>query len=409
MESTISLKSYIYKEIVPLFFSTFCVLGAVLLISQLTQLVNVIVAFGFSLENLLLPLLFILVPFLGLTIPIAYLFAVFLAFSRFSADGEVTGMLAAGYPIKRTAKPVILVGIVLFVIAATCSSYFEAWGRRATVQFTQRKTKTMLDNLVTSKLQPGVFLDNFLGYTLYAEKISKDRTKLSNVILSPGPNVQNQKFVLIAPEASIAGRVKKGYLEMGFGEGVMYTPRGNPENLSVLKFNTAKLDLLRIFGEQIFGKEMGAGDYRSLPPAQLFKLTRELIASGKDPVLLSKANYLFHQRIATPFVVIVFGIFGVIIGVTHDRKGRSNGYMKAMATVVAIYLISMGFKWATERGYLPAVVGAWLPNLLLLAIAMWLLHQKNRLPPSESVLNVPLWFRPTRAIPSKSYAKRRWR
>lgn len=409
MESPITLKSYIYKEIVPLFFSTFCVLGAVLLISQLTQLVNVIVAFGFSLENLLLPLLFIIVPFLGLTIPIAYLFAVFLAFSRFSADGEVTGMLAAGYPIKRTAKPVIVVGVILFVVAATFSSYFEAWGRRATVQFTQRKTKTMLDSLVTSKLQPGVFLDNFLGYTLYAEKISEDRTQLSNVILSPGPDIHDQKFVLIAPEATIAGRVKKGYLEMGFGDGVMYTPRGNPDNLSVLKFSTAKLDLLRIFGEQIFGKELGAGDYRSLPPGKLYQLIGDLKASGKDPVLLSKAHYLFHQRIATPFVVIVFGILGVIIGVTHDRKGRSNGYMKAMVTVVAIYLVSMGFKWATERAFLPAVVGAWLPNVMLLAIAMWLLHQKNRLPPSESVLNVPLWFRPTRATSPKNYAKRRWR
>lgn len=364
-----------------------------LLISQLTQIVNVLVAFGFTLENILLPLLFILVPFLGLTIPIAFLFAVFLGFSRFSADGEFSAMLASGYSVKKALVPVLILGFILYGIGAFCSTYFEAWGRREAVKFTHRKTKTMLDNLLTAKLQPGIFLNDFLGYVLYAESISKNGNLLQNVMLSPGPNISDQNFVLLAPSATIDGRVKKGYLNMNFEYGVLYSPRKNAENISVIKFKSAKLDLLRIFGEQIFGKELSYSDYRSLPPDKLKEFIAKLRSNGENPTLLNKAEYLWHQRIASPFIAIVFAMCGIMLGISHDRKGKTHGYLLTMATVIMVYIISLSFKWITERGYVAPLVGAWLPNLILVCIAGILIYQKNYLPPSESVFNIRLWFK----------------
>ena len=115
-----------------------------------------------------------MVPFLTFTIPIAFMFAVLIAFSRIASDGEFSAMLASGYSLKRAAKPVLILAGILYIIATYCALNFEPWGRRETVQFYHRKTQTELDNMIKVKIKPGVFVDDFLGYVIYAENISQD-------------------------------------------------------------------------------------------------------------------------------------------------------------------------------------------------------------------------------------------
>jgi lipopolysaccharide export system permease protein len=126
---------YIVKEVVPQFFSALVILSTILVVSQLVRLSEALVAFGVSLENILLPFLYIIVPFLSFNIPISYLAAVMLAFSRFSNDGEYAAMLASGFSLKRAAKPVFIIAIILYVIACFCAVYGEAWGRKELVSF----------------------------------------------------------------------------------------------------------------------------------------------------------------------------------------------------------------------------------------------------------------------------------
>ena len=92
------------------------------------------------------------------------------------------------------------------------SVYFESWGRRETLKFYHRKAQTELDNMIKYRMKEGVFQDDFLGYVLYAEKISADRTHFENVMLAPGRESQKEHFTLLAPAASIDGSVEAGDL-----------------------------------------------------------------------------------------------------------------------------------------------------------------------------------------------------
>jgi len=147
---------------------------------------DVLVTFGITLENVLLPLLYVILPFMSFNIPIAYMFAVTLGIGRLSADGEYAGMLAAGYALRRTAVPVMLIAVVLYGVGLTCSMHLEGWGRRELVRFLYKKTQTEVDNMLKFKLQSGVFLDDFLGLVLYTERISSNRQNLENVMIAPG-------------------------------------------------------------------------------------------------------------------------------------------------------------------------------------------------------------------------------
>ena len=369
--------------------TSLCVLCAVIVISQLIPLSEVLVAFGLTLENILLPFLFILVPFLSLTIPMAYMFAVFLSFSRLSSDGEYTAMLSVGYSLKKAAVPVVIMGTLLYVCGVYCAMYFEPWGRRETIEFRHRKTQTALDNMIKVKLKPGVFLDDFLGYVLYAEKISAGNTYLENVMLAPGSQKSQQEFILTAPTASITGSVEEANLRMSFNNGIYNAYNPKTKEVSVVKFNRTDLDLLRIFQEQIFGPDMTNDDYRSFSPLALWRFIDEI---KKGTTEQAKGNYLrarflLHQRIGLPFSVISFALFAMVLGIHDERRGKSYGYAGTLFTIIVSYIIMMGFKWMAEQGSIPAPVGVWIPNLLLFGFGVFLVYQRNRLPPSESALD----------------------
>jgi lipopolysaccharide export system permease protein len=363
------------------------VLSGVLVISQLVRLTDVLANFGFSFENILLPFLFIILPFLSFTIPMAFLFAVMISFSRLSADGEYTGLLAAGFSLARASRPILLVAAILYVVAACCGLYLEPWGRRELLNFYQRKAQTEIDNVLRYKLQAGTFMDDFLGFVLYAEKISKDRTRLKNVILAPGAKMTFlNDFTLMAPDATIVGSVEQGTLKMGFEFGVINTDRKNGDS-TVMKFRRAEVDVLRIFQEQIFGSEEVGDDYRSLPPGRLLKYIDELVATESDPKKIAKARFLFHQRAGNAFTVIFFAMMGMYLGIQDQRRGKGSAWINAIIVLIVGYVLTMVFKWLAENSYMPAWSAAWTPNFLLTAFGLFLIYQKNRLPVSESAFS----------------------
>ena len=374
----------------PQFVSALIIICAVIVVSQLVRLSEVLVTFGLSVENVFLPFLFIMVPFLSLTIPMAYLFAVVLTFGRLSADGEWPALLASGYSLKRAARPTLLVAVVLYGVATMCGLHLEAWGRRELVQFFYRKTQTELDNLIRYKMQPGVFIEDFLGYVFYAETISADRTRFANVLLAPGTDRAKGAFTLLAPTGNIVGSVEGGDLRLDLIGGVGFA--GDGGDLSVLRFQKARIDLLHIFREQIIGSDSADDDYRSLTPSELERFVDGLRAkpnrSTDEEATYRRARYLFHQRIASPFAVITFALFGMVLGVSDPRRGKSSAYLGAVVTVMLGYVLMMGFKWLAENGQLSPPWGAWMPNVVLLLFSGFLVYQKHRLPPSEGTLDV---------------------
>ncbi len=364
-------------------------LSAVIVVSQLVRLSEALVNFGLSAENLLLPFLFVLMPMVAITIPIALLFAVLLSFSRMSADGEYAALLASGYSLKRALVPVLIVAAGAYFLATTASVYFEAWARRETIAFTHRKAQTELDNIIRYRVKAGVFIDDFLGYVLYAENISPDRSHFENVMLAPGRDNQDQHFTLLAPAASINGSVESGNLRMSFDYGLIYTTQPNETQVSVVKFKRAELDLLRIFRDQVLGSQSEADDYRSYTPRDLWRYIDSKAKSTKadDIDKYLKARYLFHSRFSMPFAAIFFALFAMVFGINDDRRGKNYGFLAATLTVVIGYIVMMSFKFLADKGQMSAPLAAWLPNLLLTGVAAFLIYQKNRLPPSESVFD----------------------
>ncbi len=376
---------YLFGEIVPQFISTVVIFSSVLIISQLIRLTELLVAIGLSFENIVLPIVFVAVPFLSLTIPMAFMFAVMLAFSRMSADGEVVALLASGYSLRKALLPLMIIATVLVGGGLAISTQLEAWGRREFLSFTYRKTQTEFDNIIRSKIQPGVFVDNFLGFVLHAEEVSNDKKEYKKLILSPQKRSGKfDGFTLSAPEGKIEGSVETGQLILTLKNGFGYSSKG--ESYRSFRFETMKIDLLRLFRDQIFGGDTLSNDYQSLPIFELRDYIKEQRKSaGTETPEFRKANYLFHKRFAAPFGTIVFFLFGLVFGISEQRRPKGTAYASCISVIIISYLLTVGFKWLAENGHMGAILASWGPHLLLLPFGIFMVYQRNRLPISEPV------------------------
>ncbi|MBI2602572.1 MAG: LptF/LptG family permease [Deltaproteobacteria bacterium] len=382
------ISRYLVREIIPQFLSTLFVFCSVIVISQLLRLSDVLVAFGLSFENLFLPFLFIIAPFLSVIIPISLLFALLISFLRLSMDGEYTALLSSGYSLRRILFPVFLVSLGAFVFAGVASMSLEAWGRREFERFVFRKTKTEIDNLIKFKIQEGVFVGDFLDYVFYTEKIAPDRIHYTHVLLAPSADEKKATdFVMTAEHAEIRGSVKEGFLRMVFHNGVSLALGEDGTTVSTLQYDKADIDLLRVFREKITGTGSADEDYRSYSIGRLYnfvdaRMKEERWTEGE----FLRARYLLHARLASPFLVFIFAIFGLILGIQEARKPKNWSYFLAILTVIGNFVLVAAFRWLAERGDMHGALAAWIPIGILLVGSAFLLYQKNRLPISENIL-----------------------
>ncbi len=375
---------YLLKEVIPQFLSTLIILCSLMVVSQLVRLSDVLVTFGLSPENILLPFLYIIVPFLPIILPISFLFSAMMSFSRMSTDGEIIALLASGLSLKKMYRSQFGLSILLCGVGFFCSVYLEAWGRREFVQFIYRKTQTEVDNMVRFKIRPGIFLNDFLNYVFYTEEIKDDRRTYHNVMLAPREKKQGD-FVLLAPEAKILGSVEEANLRMTLYDGVSYSIAPEEKTGSTLKFAEAEIDILRVFQDRILGADSKQDDYRSFTPSALKDHIDELRDNGSDPDELLKATFLYYSRMANCLTILVFGVLGMILGITDQRQAKSNSYFAGISAVILCFLILITFRWLAENRYLSIPVAIALPHVLLLAFAGFCLYQKDRLPLSESI------------------------
>ncbi|RYZ87244.1 MAG: LptF/LptG family permease, partial [Proteobacteria bacterium] len=371
--SVITLFFYFFFEIFPQFITVFCVLSSIIVITQLPSISNLLVTVGVTIENVLLPVLFLLVPVISYIIPIALLFAVLLGFSRLSSDGEYSAMTAAGYSLRRAMVPVLIIATGAYALAIATSVYFEPWARREAVRFTHEKVETQLDNMLKYKMKQGVFQDDFLGYVLYAEKISPDHTQLENVMMAPGKDSQKEHFTLLAPTASIDGAVATGDLKMTFNYGIIYTVKPDSPDVSVMKFKEMDLDLFQILRQQKFGNDSEEDDFRNYGSVDLWNSLNK-IKDSKDPKIRDtflKSLSLFHQRLSFPFACFSFALLAMVFGIQDERKGKSYGYLLVCLVMITGYVFIMSFKSLSEKGQIPVIIGAWLPQIVMLIFAIF--------------------------------------
>src|SRR5215471_19466533 len=161
------LHRYIFREVVTPFILGLGIFTFVLLIARLLKLIEMVVNRGLPATQILELLGYLMPQFLEVTVPMAMLLAILIAFGRLSADAEMVAMRSSGLSIYQLAPPIIIFVAMTTLLTAVLSMYARPWATRNLKHELWEIARTR----ATAGLRPQVFNDEFPGLMIYAEQI----------------------------------------------------------------------------------------------------------------------------------------------------------------------------------------------------------------------------------------------
>ena len=362
------INRYILREILVPFALGLAVFTLILLIARILKLVEMVVNRGVPLLEVLKLFSYILPAFLEVTVPMALLLAVIVAFGRLSSDSEIIALKTSGVSLYQLVRPVALFAIVIYVVALGLSLYARPWGNSLLRNGLYEIAKTRASAGIKEK----VFTDDFSGLVIYVDRIEPPGNTLRGILISDtrDPTQHNTVFAevgLLVPNEALHVLV----LRLLSGTIHAFYPEDRSYHRTEFSIYDISLDLNTALAK-LQPREKDPSEM-TVPELRAAMATKR--AAGQPAN--SEAVEL-QRKFSIPFACLAFAAIGVPIGIRPSRSARSRGFTMSLTIIFAYYvLLSMGESLG-ERGVLSAAVALWIPNVLLTALAVVLFGRAAR-------------------------------
>jgi lipopolysaccharide export system permease protein len=358
---------YILREImVPLAFGV-ALFTFVLLIARILKLIELIVTRGVPLVNILKLLTYIIPSFLEVTLPMAMLLAILVAFGRLSADSEMVAMRSSGLSLYQLVSPVALVAVGVMLVTGLVSIYARPWGNRSLHSALYDLARTR----ATAGIRPQVFNDEFPGLVIYAEGVDATNDRLRHVLISDERDAK-ERNTIFARDGTMISDPKARMVTLRLRDGFIHTIDKGQSSEYQTHFQSydVNLDLRETFAtsrKRRDPKEMSLGQLSAAIAAR--RARHE--PSGEEQVE-------FHRKFSIPFACIVFALVAVPLGVLPVRSARARGFAVSLALIFVYYMLLSAGQALAEQNTLPAVVGLWIPNVVFALLGLYLFGRAAR-------------------------------
>jgi lipopolysaccharide export system permease protein len=362
------LHRYVFREIVVPFAFGLSLFTFILLIARLLKLIELVVTRGVPVLNILRLLTYIMPAFLEVTVPMAMLLAILVAFGRLSADSEMVALRSSGLSLYQLVPPVAIFVALSTAATAALSIQARPWGNRS--------LRSALFDIARSRasagIKPAVFNDDFPGLVIYAETIDSAHDRLRHVLIADERD-GTQQNTIFARDGIMVSDPDTQAVTLRLRDGFIHTTDGRAKTEYQTHFQSYDVNLdLR---QMLAGSREKERDPKELTLGQL----RRAIAA-KAAARQSYVSELveYHRKFAIPFACVVFGLVAVPLGVQPVRAARARGFTMSLAMIFVYYvLLSVGQALA-EEAVLPAIVGLWIPNVVFAALGAYLFFQAGR-------------------------------
>jgi len=310
--------------------------------------------------------LLVLPPVLTFTVPVGVLVGTLVVLSRMSADGEVTGLRAAGVPGWRIVPPVLLCAALGLVVTAACS----LWLTPAAIRETYAVLNRLLASQVTAEVRPRVFEEQFPDTILYvADVVPGPVVRWRKVFIADqrstmGGDRGELPRVTLAREALAVGDVARQRVQLSLIEGSTHEVGKDPAEYYHALFPRGEQSLAVARSD-----EVRARAYSEMDTPTLFREARDSV----------EARIELHQRLALPPACLVLALLAVPLGVSSRKGGRSSAVVLTVALAFLYYMGLISLIGLARQGTLPAAAAVWAPNAAL-ALAAVVFHARMERP-----------------------------
>ncbi len=421
------LSRYVLREHLGPFVLSLAVLTFLFLMQHIIQVLDMVIGKGLQVD-IVLELFFLNIAWMvALTVPMAVLVAVLMAFGRLSHDGEMTALRASGISPTRLVLPVLLAGVVV----AAGLVYFND---HILPEFNYRLKNLMADISAlrpTLNLRPGVFVESVDGYTIHLQEVDPTSNRVRGVTI-----IQYLDFtppdpprIIRAEHGSMTFNAERETLDLDLFEGTVTEVHAGQSR--VQDFHEMKT-FMAVTGTALERRETGVRGDRELPirdmkaraaardssrlgherqmqelPVPFLQRVIEgravdLPESGQG--LRPEARVLgahralqarlessdrqrefyerqrdrywveIHKKWSIPFACIAFVLIGIPLGVMARRGGAVLSFGIALLFFVLYWISLILGEDLADRNLMDPWVGMWLPNIIVSLAGLYLLQ-----------------------------------
>jgi len=420
---------YIYREIVFPFIYSILVVTFVLLTNFLVRTIDKLLGKGLPIKIIFNFLYLNMAWIIALSVPMATLVAILMAYGRLSEDNEIIAMRAGGINFISILSP----GIVFGVITCIVMIYFN---NNILPEFNHRArllTRDIYRKRPDLDIEPGYFVENISGYSIYVSRRRKE--ELEGVVIY-SPDREGHQVTIYADRGKLNVIENSVIFDLFDGE-IHELDKKEFENYRILKFKKHRIVIpvdnltlkrtesgrrgdremtIKMMKEKIKEYEKQRESIRkkiiymaknyinnaeNMEINHLIKIIKRRKAEiNKGRMKLEMGKFLdtagriigeyqlfmvyqrqinrylveIHKKFSIPFACIVFVLVGAPLGIMVRKGGMFVGATLSIFFFVLYYVFLIGGEELADYAYVSPFWAMWTPNLLLAAVGAYLIH-----------------------------------
>jgi LPS export ABC transporter permease LptF/LPS export ABC transporter permease LptG len=362
------LDRYIVREMVPPTSLGLLVFTFILLIDQIPRLLAILVARSADATTIFRVFLNLLPSILAVTLPMAFLLGVLLAFGRMASDSEIVALRAVGVSPLRLLGPVL----ALSLVTGLATFYINAVALPAANQAHRELVFSLVVSKARTVVKPRTFTDDLLPgrMMLYVSDIAAESGVWRNVFIHDNSDVREPK-VMLAREGQLVIDKEKHKVRLQLGAGTLHTfSIVNPKDYRQARFDSHGFDLP--FDEFFPKLPLSKGD-REMTLPELAEQMGKRQAAGRPPKEWARFAVEWHKKFAIPSACVVFGVLGLGLSLGSKKEARSAAFALSIGVIFVYYIIIRLGEQAGDTGLMSPFLAMWGANIVLGAAAAVLL------------------------------------
>ena len=367
---------YIITQLIPpLLFGVAAFSSVVSSVGTLFDLIRKVTQSGLPF-SIALQVFFLQLPyFVSLALPMSMLLAALIVYSRLSTDSELIALRSAGISVYRLILPAIVLSLI---VTGVTFGFNEAIVPAATYQAARTldlalkedkptfREKNILVTQFSNGKQASGSSDQTLERIFYARQFDGRQMK-GLTVLDFSQGGLNQ---IVASESAVWNPKDTTW---DFFNGTIYVVAPDGSYRNIVKFVKQKLELPRTPLDLANRKQ----DSAEMNIAELRDSLNILTQSG-DEKEARKTRLRIQQKLAFPFVCLVFGLTGATLGTRPQRGGKGASFAISIVIIFSYYLLSFVCDSLGLLEILSPYIAAWLPTVLGLVAGGFLLVRAAR-------------------------------
>jgi lipopolysaccharide export system permease protein len=379
-----TLRRYLARELALAFLAGLALSTFVLAIMRIMELVDLAFARGVPASRVGALFGYMLPSYLEITLPMAFLLSIVVAFGRLTRDGEIIAMYSSGLNLRQLVRPIFGFAVVVAAFAFILAVFTRPWASRRIDETISEMARTRF----TAALRPGVFSSWLEGVVIYVGAVEPETGQLTWVMLADEREATGRRTIF-ATEGRLQTDDQREVAFLQMRDGTLLRSLGAADSYDRTDFGA--FDLTLEFDPMIDEHtERGAMPPRQLPWRELLAARDRRRAAGTGA---TEEEIEIQRKLVVPAGTLLLPLVAVPLGVQRSRAVRSRALVVSVCTILVYYLMLTLAVTAARENTMPAATVMWLPNAAMLTFGIFVFARALR--------DRPLWPRGRAGVRAK--------